>query len=186
MDDSKIIDLYLARDESAISETAEKYGTHLRSIANRILRDPGTAEECENDTYFTAWNSIPPNEPRTYLFSYLGRIIRHLAIDAYRKNAALKRAALFTELTDEMNECLTDGTLTDDHLTGEELRRTINAFLASLPEQKRNVFIRRYWFFDPVSEIAGRYGLSESNVKVMLHRIREKLREYLKKKGYRI
>ncbi|MBQ6035951.1 MAG: RNA polymerase sigma factor [Lachnospiraceae bacterium] len=186
MDDSKIIDLYLARDESAISLTAEKYGTRLRAIANRILHDPGRSEECENDTYLAAWNSIPPNEPRTYLFSYLGRIIRHLAIDAYRKDAARKRAVLFVELTDEMSECLTDGVQAEDRLNEEELRQTINAFLSTLPELRRNVFIRRYWFFDPVSEIGTRYGLSESNVKVMLHRTREKLRKHLKKEGYMI
>ena len=93
---------------------------------------------------------------------------------------------LFVELTDEMSECLTDGAQAEDRLNEEELRQAINAFLSTLPELRRNVFIRRYWFFDPVSEIGTRYGLSESNVKVMLHRTREKLRKHLKKEGYMI
>ncbi|MBQ8975223.1 MAG: RNA polymerase subunit sigma-70, partial [Oscillospiraceae bacterium] len=87
MEDTNIVDLYLSRDEAAIERTAEKYGSRLRQIAQRILDDPSTAEECENDTYRQAWELIPPNEPRTYLFAFLGRITRHIAIDEYRRSA---------------------------------------------------------------------------------------------------
>ena len=106
MDDSKIVELYLSRDESAISQTAQKYGTNLRQIANSILNNMASAEECENDTYLEAWNRIPPNEPRTYFFAFLGKIIRHLAIDECRKKTSQKRHALFCELTAEMEECI--------------------------------------------------------------------------------
>ena len=106
MEDTNIVDLFLERNESAISETKAKYGSQLQRIANSILKNRLSAEECENDTYLEAWNRIPPNEPRTYLFAFLGQIIRHLAIDECRRNTARKRHALFCELTNEMEECL--------------------------------------------------------------------------------
>ena len=102
MDDERIIDLYFARDESAIRETADKYGARLRAIAYAILEDRESAEECENDVYLEAWKRIPPNEPRGYLFEYLGRITRHLAIDECRRRNALKRQIVYCELTKEM------------------------------------------------------------------------------------
>ena len=102
MDDSQIVELYLDRNESAIAETAEKYGNKLKKIAKNVLSDLETVDECENDAYLKTWNLIPPNEPRTYLFVFVGRIIRHLAIDRLRHESRQKRSALFCELTDEM------------------------------------------------------------------------------------
>lgn len=184
MDDSKIVDLYLSRNETAISHTAKKYGSKLRQIANQILNDTSSAEECENDTYFEAWNRIPPHEPRTYLFAFLGRIARHLAIDVCRKNASQKRQALFCELTVEMEECVSDGNNVENEVEAKELSRTIGVFLDSCSEEQRNVFVRRYWFFDTIPEICARTGYSQSKVKSMLFRMREGLREALKKEGF--
>ena len=188
MDDSKIVDLYLARDESAISHTAQKYGLRLRRLANRILSDLASAEECENETYLEAWNRIPPHEPRTWLFAFLGRIARHLAIDECRRNTAAKRRALFVELTQEMEECIPGHENVEEQaeemLAAEALTRAINAFLATCPENQRNLFVRRYWFFDPIPEIARRYGYSQSNVKTTLFRMRNRLRDHLEKEGY--
>jgi len=186
MDDSKIVELYLSRDESAISHTAQKYGSKLRQIANHILDDMESAEECENDTYLEAWNRIPPHEPRTYLFAFLGRIARHLAIDVCRKSASQKRQALFCELTTEMGECISDGSNVENEVEAKELSRAISAFLDSCSEEQRNVFVRRYWFFDSISEICARYGFSQSKVKSMLFRMREGLRDYLTKEGYQL
>ena len=186
MDDSDIVDLYLKRDESAISLTAIKYGPKLRRIADNILDDETAAEECENDTYLEAWNIIPPNEPRTYLFSFLAKITRHISIDICRKNASLKRSASFCELTKEMEECIPSGEGVEDALDGTLLNGVINKFLGTLTEDKRNIFVRRYYFFDTVTEIAERYGISESKVKTTLFRVREKLRDHLRKEGYRI
>ncbi len=186
MDDAKIVDLYLERDESAISYTAEKYGAGLRRIAEHILDDAASAEECENDTYYEAWNRIPPHEPRTYLFAFLGRIARHLAIDVCRRNASQKRQALFCELTEEMAECLTDGggSSAEREFEAKELSKTIDRFLDSCSEESRGVFVRRYWFFDTIPEICARTGYSQSKVKSMLFRMREGLRDHLKKEGY--
>lgn len=185
MDDSKIVDLYFARDESAISQTAEKYGARLRGIANRILEDPSAAEECENDTYLAAWRLIPPNEPRAGLFSFLGKITRHLAIDEARKRGAEKRSALLCELTREMEECLPSGTDgVESTLEAQELSKLISSFLAWHSREQQNVFVRRYWYFDSIGEISGRYGFSGSKVKMILSRMRGELREVLRKEGY--
>ena len=160
MDDSKIVELYLSRNESAISQTAQKYGLKLRRIADSILNNMASAEECENDTYLEAWNRIPPNEPRTYLFAFLGKITRHLAIDECRK--------------------------VEEAFAADELALSINAFLATCSEDQRNIFVRRYWYFDTVAEISKKYGYSQSKVKTALFRMREGLKQHLEKEGYAV
>lgn len=184
MDDAVIVELYLSRNESAISLTAQKYGARLRTIANSIVDDLPSAEECENDTYLAAWNLIPPNEPRTYLFSFLGKITRHLAIDICRKNGSRKRQALFCELTEEMEACIPSRSDVEESFNGRELEAAINSFLETCPLVQQNMFVRRYWFFDSVPEISRRYGCSQSKVKTTLFRMRTQLRDFLKKGGY--
>ena len=186
MDDSKIVELYLSRDESAISYTAQKYGSRLRQIADRILNDRASAEECENSTYLKAWELIPPNEPRTYLFAFLGKITRHIAIDECRKDASRKKRGLYCELTQEMEECIPSGDRVEDELEGQALKLAINSFLEGCTEEQRTVFVRRYWFFDTIPEISERYGFSRSKVKTMLFRLREGLKRHLEKEGYTI
>ncbi len=186
MEDSIIVDLYLSRDETAIFHTAQKYGSKLRRIAYNILNNTSSAEECENDTYLEAWNRIPPNEPRTYLFAFLGKIIRHLAIDECRKNASRKRYAIFCELTKEMEQCIPGNNDVEGIFHADALSQSISSFLDSCSENQRNVFIRRYWYFDSISEICRRYGYSESKVKSILFRMREGLRDFLEKEGYTV
>ena len=187
MEDSGIVELYLSRDKTAVSHTAEKYGAKLRAIANRILDDLPAAEECENDTYFSAWNLIPPNEPRTCLFPFLGRITRHIAIDTVRKRRAGKRSAVFCELTREMEECIPAGSAgVENAVEASELSVLISSFLEKHTQDQQNVFIRRYWYFDPVREIGMRYGFSVSKVKMILSRMRKELRDVLEKEGYHI
>jgi len=106
VEDHEIVELYLARDETAIRETAEKYGSKLRAIAQHILRDREAAEECENDTYWEMWKRIPPHEPRDHLFAFAGRIARNIALNQCRKNSRQKRYAAYCELTREMKECI--------------------------------------------------------------------------------
>lgn len=184
MDDSKIVDLYLSRDEAAIGQTAEKYGFRLRLLANKILNNNESAEECENDTYLQAWKLIPPNEPRTYLFAFLGKIIRHLAIDICRRNSAGKRYGLFCQLTNEMEECIPGSADVEAELEGKALSTCIDRFLQACSEDQRNVFVRRYWYFDTISEICDLYGYSQSKVKTMLFRMRKDLKVHLEKEGY--
>ena len=186
MDDAAIVELYLARDEAAIAETAEKYGAALRRIARGILHDAFAAEECENDAYLTAWNSIPPHEPRDYLFAFLGRIVRNISIDRCRKADAGKRKAASVELTKEMEECLSAGGDPAEAADAKALTAVINGFLADLPEEQRGIFLRRYWFFDATADIAARYGISRSKVKTTLFRLRKRLRAHLEKEGYTV
>lgn len=186
IEDEIIIDRYIVRDESAISYTADKYGKQLVAIANRICDDMDIAEECENDTYLRAWNSIPPHEPRGYFFTFLAKITRNLALDRYRESNRLKRSAAIVELTGELSEIIAGNDDATANAESEELKNYINSFLRTLHKEKRNVFIRRYWYMDSVAEIADRYGISEGKIKTILFRVRNGLRQYLKKEGYYI
>ena len=185
MDDSMIVDLYLSRDESAISHTASKYGAKLRVIANRMLDDPFAAEECENDTYLAAWRRIPPNEPRTYLFAFLSNRTHGIAVDKIRKQSSGKRSAILCELTKEMAECLpSDSIGAEDAALAKELGGVITAFLKKRPRDQQIVFVRRYWYYDTIEEISLRFGFSKSKVNMILSRMRKDLISCLRKEGY--
>ena len=186
MDDGSIVDLYLARDESAIERTSEKYGAALRTLANRILDDEPASEECENDTYLEAWNRIPPHEPREYLFPFLGRISRHLAIDRCRRRDARKRSAVLCELTAELELCLPAKENVEAEVNASELETVIRRFLADCTAEQRGIFLRRYWYFDTIPAVAARFGFTQSKVKVTLHRLRERLRAVLEEEGWTI
>ena len=181
MDDNQIVDLYWKRQETAISETKKKYGRYLFSIANHILAQYEDSEECENDTYLGAWNSIPPHEP-TVLSTYLGKITRRLALKRHRMNTAEKRGGTETDLSlDELEDCVSGGHIPDEQLNYHMLVSALNDFLADLPETQRRIFVCRYWYCDSIAEIAHRFSRSESNVKTILLRIRKKLKYRLKK-----
>lgn len=186
MDDGQIVELFLNRDENAIRHVSEKYGSSLRKLAVNICGDGYIAEECENDAYLGAWNSIPPHEPRDYLFPYLAAITRAAAIDWCRKASRKKRSASFVELSREMEECLPSPSDTESETDGILLSSDVSDFLRSVSEEKRTVFIRRYWFGDTVSDIARRFSFSEGKVKSILHRVRKELKAYLEKEGYTI
>ena len=184
MDDDKIVELFLNRNESAIANTAEKYGYRLRSISQRITADLSVAEECENDTYLEAWNRIPPNEPRTYLLAFLSRIIRNISINRCVERDRLKRNAYIMELSDEMEQCIPSPNDVESYIDGIEIGRIISAFLHKQSKEKRIIFMHRYYYFDSISSIADRFGYSESKVKTMLFRMRNDLCDYLIKEGY--
>lgn len=184
MDDGRIVDLFLARDEVAIAHTSQKYGKRLRTLSHGIVQDLQTAEECENDTYAAAWNSIPPNEPRAYLYAFLARIVRHISLNCCRHRSRLKRSAHICELSAEMEQCIPAPDESACRLDDVLLKDAINGFLASLEPQKRNIFLRRYWYLDSIADISRRFGLTESNVKTTLFRSRSKLRAYLEQEGY--
>lgn len=184
MDDNGIVELYLLRDETAIKQTAEKYGSRLRSLAYGIVNDRQTAEECENDTYMEAWKTIPPQEPRSYLYAFLARITRHISLNRCRDRGRLKRGAFICELSAELEQCIPAPDDVECRMDDMALSGAINGFLGKLDEEKRNIFIRRYWYLDSVADISKRYALSESKVKTTLFRCRNGLREHLEKEGY--
>lgn len=183
MEDKKIVELYFKRDENAIRQTQHKFGKRIINISKHITGSELTAEEVENDTYLRAWENIPPTDPTSYLFAFLARIARNLSISICRERSALKRSAVLVELSDEMSECLPASCNIEEEAEANMVLELINKFLFSKPENKRNIFMRRYWFLDTISDIAKRFGLSESNVKTTLYRLRNELREYLAEQG---
>lgn len=186
MDDSKIVELYLKRDETALELTQSEYGRRMLGLASNIVSDSGTAEECVNDAYLKAWNSIPPNRPFGYLAQYLLRITRQIALNRVRHQATEKRSADIVELTQEMEQCIPFEADMTEGLEAKELKAAINGFLSGLSREKRDVFVRRYWFCDSVAEVASLTGFSQSKVKTMLFRMRADLRAYLENKGYTV
>lgn len=186
MDDVEIVGLYLNRDEAAIERTSEKYGQRLRTFSLHIVQDLQVAEECENDTYVAAWNSIPPHTPGDYFYPFLARITRHLSLDRCRERGRLKRSALVSELSAELEQCIPGGEDLDRRMDDRALAEAINGFLGALSQEKRNLFLRRYWYLDSIAAIAKRYGFSQSKVKTTLFRTRNQFRDYLKEEGYDI
>ena len=184
MDDTQIIDLYFARNEQAIKETDAKYGKLCFSVANKILKSNEDSEECVNDTYLSAWNKIPPTRPN-YFSAFLCKITRLLSLKKLEFSGALKRSPAITVSFEELESILPDQKISPE-TDAEELGRLISSFLRGEKEEARNVFLRKYLFFDSVSEIAERYCLNENTVKSMLFRTRNRLRAYLRKEGVEV
>lgn len=186
MEDDAIVTLYWQRDEEALRASSEKYGGRLRQLAQRILGNAHDAEECENDTYLAAWNAIPPHEPRSYLFAFLAQITRHLSLDRCRERNREKRGSgqNIQSLTEELSQCLPGGESPEDALALQALGESISAFLARLPREKRDIFLRRYWYCESIAEIAQRFHCGESKIKSSLARSRAALGEQLRKEGW--
>lgn len=185
MTDEMIIGLYFDRNEKAIEETDKAYGRYFRYIARGILNSDEDSREVVNDTYMKAWNTIPPERP-VALKAFLGRITRQLSINRLEQNNAQKRGGgqYFLAL-DELKECVSDNNPTDA-AESVALQEALNKFLRSLSPDARRVFIRRYWHTHSVSEIAKDLRMSESKVKSMLMRTREKLKKHLEKEGFNV
>ncbi len=184
MEDSKIVDLYWARDERAISETQTKYSRYLMTIAYNIVADTGDSEECVNDTYMRAWNAMPEDRP-DMLSTYLGKFTRNLAIDIYRKRNSMKRKDSEYSLSlDELDECISAGNTVESEADRALLSKAISDFLRGRSAEKRNIFICRYFYCDPIKDIAAKAGMQEVSVRSVLMRERDALKEYLRKEGF--
>lgn len=190
MDDSKIIELFFARSEQAISELSAKYGKLIFSISHNILKNKEDASECENDTYLSVWDVIPPQNPNP-LCAFVCRIARNLSLKKYRYNNARKRNSSFDVAMEELDGCIPDGQgrglqvpSAEEEWQAKELGRAINAFIGTLEKEERILFIRRYWFCDSIGSIASWVHMSENNVSVKLYRIRERLKAYLGEEGF--
>ena len=182
MEDSAIIQLYWDRKEEAIPATATKYGSYCGSIARNILESPEDVEECVNDTYLKAWNAMPPSWPE-YLGAFLSKITRNLSLNRKKYNRAGRRCEeVLVELDSIVSGC-NDLEVSYDR---RELIRTINTFLERLPENQRSIFICRYFYCDSIGNIAQRFHIQEGAVTMQLSRTREKLRRYLKVRGYHV
>lgn len=183
MEDKKIIELYFNRAESAITETSTKYGQFLHSISMNIVHSLQDAEECVNDTYLHIWKSIPPTNPLS-LKAYLGSIVRNLSLDRYKKRFAGKRAqGEFRLLLSELEDCIATAPTPETELENREIALQINAFLRTLPKEKRLLFVRRYYYCDDIKTLSKSLGYSESKAKSSLFHIRKALQKHLEKEG---
>lgn len=184
MEDLNIIELYFARDEQAIKETDAKYGRLCHSIAYNILHNKEDSEECVNDTYIGVWNAIPPTRPNHFI-GFVCKITRNLALKRIEAMNRLKRSQATVVSLDELAEILSDESIAED-VSDEGITELIGDFLRKERADVRNVFLRKYYFFDSVGDIAERYGFTEDKVKSMLYHTRKKLKEYLVKEGVAI
>ena len=181
--DENIVALYLQRSEQAIDETSAKYSKYCETIAFNILRNTEDVQECVNDTFLRAWHAIPPAHP-SCLSTFLGKITRNLSFDTFKKKKTQKRGNGCVDIAlSELEECVPSTTSVEQAVEGNILTEAINAFLGKLRKQQRDVFVCRYWYMNTVSEIAANYGISESNVKVILLRTRNKLKIFLQEAG---
>lgn len=183
MKDNEIIELYWERNEAAITATAEKYGSYCHTISYNILHSNEDAEECVNDTWLRAWKSFPPQRPNR-LSTYLGKIIRNLSLDRFKQYNAEKRGRGQTGLMlSELEDCIPAETDVEQSVDEMVLVESLNQFLYAQPEQKRNIFIRRYWYLYPIRDIAEAYGISENKTTSLLFRMRNELKTHLEKEG---
>ena len=184
MNDAQIVELYWQRDESAVTVTQEKYNTYLLKIAYNILNNHEDSEESVNDTYLAAWNSIPPQKPAV-LSTYLGKLTRRISISLFRrKNADKRQGGEFALSFSEMEDVMEGNMEPQKEMEAKLLGELLNQFLRSLKPDERRTFIGRYYYMDPLKEVAAYCGMSESKAKTILFRTRVKLKEYLKKEGF--
>ncbi len=183
MNDQKIIDLFFERSEQAILELSQKYGQICNKISMNILKNKQDAEECVNDTYLAAWNTIPPQKPDP-LLAYVCRIVRNLSLKKYHANTAVKRNSYYDIALEELENCLPSTSFfVEDLFDAKELSKLFDCFLEKLNQEDRVMFVRRYWYSDSISEIAALFHITNHNATVRLSRIRKKLKLFLEKEG---
>ena len=183
MEDAEIVEMYFSRNENAIAETHNKYGSYLHRIAYNILANSEDSDECVNDTYMKAWGSIPPTRPMK-LGAYLGALVRNTAISVFRRNNTASRAGSQYALSlDELGECVSGSVSVEETAESGIIAKAISDYLRTLSPEARIIFVCRYYFNDPINDIAAYSGASVSKVKSSLFRTRNGLREYLKKEG---
>lgn len=179
MEDHQIVALFQQRSETAIAAAAEKYGAYCHSIAFRILRNDRDADECVNDTYLSAWNAIPPHNPER-LSVFLGKLTRNHALNRYKFLHAAKRGGGQIEVVlSELEDCIPVESEAEQAMEDGLIVKALNDFLRSQSEEKRNIFLRRYWKLESIREIAVSRGMSESKVASLLLRMRRELKKHL-------
>lgn len=185
MEDLQIINLYFNRDETAISETDKKYGAFCHSVALNVLSTKSDAEECVNDTYLQAWNRIPPQRP-VKLGTWLGRVVRNIAINLWKKNRRQKRYAGIEQFFDELQDCIPSPKSVDCEIEEKELAEAISEWLLSLSKSDRILFTRRYWFGKSLNELAKEAGTKPNSLAKRMYKLRQALKFKLEQEGYSI
>ena len=182
LNDHEIVDLFFERSEQAIYELILKYGVAVRTVAGNILNNQQDIEECQNDTYLYIWNQIPPTIPN-HLGAYVCRIARNVCLKRFHANTAKKRNSHFDVALQELEATVPALSTVESEYDAKELTQYLNRYLTELDKYDRYLFMRRYWFGDPVSDIAKNLGISAHSVSVRLFRLRKKLQTYLQKEG---
>lgn len=183
MEDMQIVELYWQRQETALAESEKKYGTYCYRIADNILDDHQDSEECVNDTWLRAWNSMPPQRPGK-LRMFFAKITRHLAFDRFKARKAQKRGGGEIWLAlDELEECIPSKFDVEAQVMAKELEQIVNRFVKALPPREADIFVRRYFYTETITQVADRYGLTANHIAVILSRIRRKLKTYLEGEG---
>ena len=185
MEDNEIIELFWQRSQRAIAETDGKYGGRLQSLSMNILHDREDAEECVNDTYHAAWNTLPPKRPN-YFFAYLAKLTRNFSFGKYDYYHAQKRSVTVVALSEEIENCIPAPNDFEQKLDSEEIGRIISEFLLQQPDEMRRIFVRRYWYMYSIRDISQMFHMGESKVKSILFRMRNKLRKYLEDGGIKL
>lgn len=184
MEDARIVALYWDRDETAIVASEDKYGAYCSTISYNITASLEDAEECVNETWLRAWNTIPPDRP-IRLVAFFGKIVRNLSLDSLRRKNALRRGGSNVCLAlEELQECIPSDHDVEQQVMAGELSCTISGFLKTLPERERKLFMRRYFYLEPMELAAKHLQLSAKNAAVILYRVRAKLAQRLREEGF--
>lgn len=182
MEDEAIVQLFFERSQDALALTAQKYERLFYRIAGNILWDPRDVEEAVGDAYLRLWNSIPPNRPARFQ-AYAVKLCRNAALDILRHNRRGKRDNRGDVLFSELDACLPAPEEIDARLEEKELAALINRYLSTLDSGSRQLFVRRYFFQEPLDRLAKDFSLSEHAVSARLYRVRKGLKKHLKKEG---
>lgn len=186
MEDQEIVQLFWERSESAVQEASRKFGSYCRSIANGILKNHEDSEDCVNEALMRVWEAIPPKKPSS-LCAFIGRITKNIALDRIRHSESKKRGGGELALVyEELSEIVPDGASVEDELERKEMMSAVSSFLRKSSDTNRRAFVLRYWYCRSVKDIAAELGIKEEHTYVILSRMRERLRDHLKKEGYDI
>ncbi|MBQ6042308.1 MAG: sigma-70 family RNA polymerase sigma factor [Oscillospiraceae bacterium] len=180
-DDSRIIALLQKRDEQALKIIREQYGTMCFQMAYRITGNREDAEECVNDMLMAVWDTIPPLHPEK-LVPYLASLVSRKAISKYKFMHSQKRGGTqFSSALDELADILPSGECVENQIEQREITAALTQFLRQIPPDHRRIFMQRYFYSDSVQTIAQTNQMSADAVKMLLMRIRNKLKDYMRK-----
>lgn len=183
MTEKDIIAQFLSRDEKAVENTKKYYGGIVRRCIAKVLAEKNDIEECENDTYLRVWNLIPPDKPENFA-AYIRKVARYMALSLLKKKDKGNNISI-EESYEELGESIISKTAgPEEQLEAAELARAISAFLAGKSKEKRVMFVKRYWYYESVKNIASEMEISETNVTTVLARLRNELKEELIRQGY--
>ncbi len=184
MQDGKITELFLSRDPSALLEAQKAYGRYCMKLAMNVLGNKEDAEECVNDALYKVWNAIPPASPM-HFGAFLARVTRNTALDRRKHNASYKRKLPEADaVLSELSELVSGREDPEEAAMERDLREAISAFLMTLPERKRRIFIARYFRYESIVRIAKENAVSPGSVKTELFRIRTDLKNYLTERSF--